>query len=64
MNESLCKSCCNKHFCGDKQVAECQHHDISYTRSEVFNMLSSADASDKKNILSAVEDVYKIKLAY
>ena len=64
MDKSLCGSCCNKHFCGNKQAAHCEHFDISYTRSEVFSMLKTADESNKKSILSAVENVYKIKLSY
>ena len=59
-----CADRIRKHFCGDKKAVNCEHYDISYTRSEVFNMLNSADESTKKSILSAVENVYKIKLAY
>lgn len=64
MNKSMCNECCNRSFCGDKGMASCEHFDISYTRSEVFDMLTKADDISKKAILSAVENVYKIKLAY
>lgn len=64
MNKSICKDCCNRSFCGDKGLGNCEHFDISYTRSEVFDMLTNADDNSRRAILSAVENVYKIKLAY
>lgn len=61
---SVCDTCTNKTICGKTEVAQCKHYDVSFTRSEVFAMLKRADSKTRSLILSAVEKVYKIKLAY
>jgi hypothetical protein len=61
---NLCKNCSNNEICGNKHKHECEHYDISFTRSEVMAMLKGADEKKKVSILNAVEHVYKIKLAF
>ena len=59
-----CETCSNRQICGKTNANGCNHYDISFTRSEVLDMLRKVDAKRKNLILRAIENVYKIKLAY
>jgi hypothetical protein len=61
---NICRNCANNQICGKKNLGECEHYDVSFTRSEIFSMLKKADDKTRTLMLNAVEKVYKIKLAY
>ncbi len=61
--EYLCKMP-NHEICGKSAQVECEHFDISFTRSEVVNMIKSADESRKQNLLHPIEQSYGFKLAF
>jgi len=64
MNTNMCKDCSNREICGKKIVSSCEHFDVSFTRSEIYNMLETANTSERYSLLKAIEKEYKIKLAY
>ena len=56
--------CANKAICGNKGASQCEHFDISYTRTEIIEMLDTASEQQKTTILDAIASVYRIKLAF
>ena len=63
----MCKDCINREICGKENAADCEHYDVALTRSEIINMLDSAEKKNSSIIpamLNAVKQTYKINLAY
>jgi hypothetical protein len=60
----LCKNCSNKTICRKSGATECEHYDVAFTRSEIINMIISVDSNKRQSLLNAVENTYKIKMAF
>lgn len=60
---NICDKCSNREICGSNK-GECEHFNVSYTRSEVIDMVESADNSKKHSLIDAIEHVYRIKMAF
>lgn len=59
-----CKNCSNKSICKNAGSSTCEHYDVAFTRSEIIDLIMNTEAAGRKMILDAIENTYKIKMAF